>query len=352
MEQWQGAGPHQCLGEEAVQSQLRSSHRNYDTFGQISRDMLERGHDWNALQCRVKVKELQNAYGKAREANRCSGGAPGTCRFYKELDAILGGDLTSTPRTTIDTSEPSSTRLEEEEEESRSKGAEAEEDTPASLNACSQELFESQKEGSQLQQPVLGAGQTPEEAPNATLRSQPSMLSPAERLQRIRKRPHRRKEDMLHEVMQQSLNENLKAQEWRESERRIRQQNEECWHKSTVLWQQSMDWLINIMECQADSIQALVAMQVKHYHTLPPSPRSPCPKTFFLVPPCHRQRTFPNIWVLITTSCLQHLKLHEPLGCSLPTSDLVPFSLSFLFLPWVTEDFPLQLSLHMPNAII
>ncbi|CAM4616531.1 unnamed protein product [Lepidochelys olivacea] len=124
MEQWQGAGPHQCLGEEAVQSQLRSSHRNYDTFGQISRDMLERGHDWNALQCRVKVKELQNAYGKAREANRCSGGAPGTCRFYKELDVILGGDLTSTPRTTIDTSEPSSTRLEEEEEESRSKGAE------------------------------------------------------------------------------------------------------------------------------------------------------------------------------------------------------------------------------------
>ncbi|XP_074822940.1 uncharacterized protein LOC141995595 [Natator depressus] len=213
MEQWQGAGAHQCLGEEAVQSQLRSSHRNYDTFGQISRDMLERGHDWNALQCRVKVKELRNAYCKASEANRCSGGAPATCRFYKELDVILGDDPTSTPRTTMDTSEPSSTRL--EEEESRSEGAEAEEDTPASLDACSQELFESQKEGSQLQQPVRGAGQTPEEAPNATLRSQPSMLSPAERLQRIRKRPHRRKEDMVHEVMQQSLNENLKAQEWK-----------------------------------------------------------------------------------------------------------------------------------------
>ncbi|EMP36757.1 1,4-alpha-glucan-branching enzyme [Chelonia mydas] len=31
--------------------------------------MLERGYDWDALQCRVKVKDLRNAYHKAREAN-------------------------------------------------------------------------------------------------------------------------------------------------------------------------------------------------------------------------------------------------------------------------------------------
>ncbi|XP_073188559.1 lysophosphatidylcholine acyltransferase 1 isoform X2 [Lepidochelys kempii] len=55
---------------------------------------------------------------------------------------------------------------------------------------------------------------------DATLRSQPSMLPPAERLQRIRKRPHRSKEDMLHEVMQHSSNENQKVQEWWESSRR------------------------------------------------------------------------------------------------------------------------------------
>ncbi|EMP34304.1 Zinc finger and SCAN domain-containing protein 29 [Chelonia mydas] len=127
-------------GEEAVQSQLRSSRRNYDTFGQLSRDMMERGHDRDALQCRVKVKELWDAYRKACEANSCSGAAPATCHFYKELGAILGGDPTSTPKTTMDTSEPSSTK-QEEEEESRSEGAEEEEDTPASLDACSQELL-------------------------------------------------------------------------------------------------------------------------------------------------------------------------------------------------------------------
>ncbi|EMP35794.1 hypothetical protein UY3_07031 [Chelonia mydas] len=120
-------------GEEAVQSQLCSSRRNYNNFGQISRDMMERGHDQDALQCRIKVKELQNAYHKAHEANCCSGAGPATCRFDKELDMILGGDPTSTPGTT---SEPSATR-QEEEEQSRSEGAEAEEDTRESLDTCS-----------------------------------------------------------------------------------------------------------------------------------------------------------------------------------------------------------------------
>ncbi|CAM2105532.1 unnamed protein product [Caretta caretta] len=231
-------------GEEAVQSQLRSSCRNYDTFRQIPRDMMERGHDWDALQCRVKVKELQNAYHKAHEANCCSGAAPTTCHFHKDLDAILGGDTTSTPRTTMDMSEPSSIRQEEEEEEeeeSGSEGAEEEGDSPASLDACSQELFSSQEEGSQSQQMVRGEGQTPEEVPNATLRSQLSLLSPAEKLQRIRKRPCRSKEDMLHEVMRQSLNENQKAQEWWESGKRVRQQNADRRHQSTKQLQSIME---------------------------------------------------------------------------------------------------------------
>ncbi|EMP39046.1 Zinc finger and SCAN domain-containing protein 29 [Chelonia mydas] len=139
--------------EEAVQPQLCSSQRTYDIYGQISRAMLERGHDRDLLPCRVKVKELWNAYRNAREANSCSGAAPATCCFYKELDAIFGGDPTSMPNTTMDTSEASATRQEEEEEEeqqqSRSEGAPAEEDTTESLDACSQELFSSQEEGSQ-----------------------------------------------------------------------------------------------------------------------------------------------------------------------------------------------------------
>ncbi|KAG6932237.1 zinc finger and SCAN domain containing 29, partial [Chelydra serpentina] len=107
-------------GEEVVQSQLRSSRRNFDTFGQVSRDMMERGHEQDALQCRIKVKELRSAYRKARKANSRSGAPPTTCRFYKELDAILGSDPTSIPSTTVDMGERED---EEEEEESRTEGA-------------------------------------------------------------------------------------------------------------------------------------------------------------------------------------------------------------------------------------
>ncbi|XP_050800818.1 zinc finger and SCAN domain-containing protein 29-like [Gopherus flavomarginatus] len=142
-------------GEEAVQSQLRSSLRNYDTYGQISRAMLERGHDRDVVQCGVKVKELRSAYCKAREGNRCSGAAPVTCCFYKELDTILWGDPTANLTTTMDTSE----RGEETETEGTGVGG----DTPESQEACSQELFSSQEEGSQLQQPVLGEGQAEEQ---------------------------------------------------------------------------------------------------------------------------------------------------------------------------------------------
>ncbi|KAM7171482.1 zinc finger and SCAN domain-containing protein 29-like [Macrochelys suwanniensis] len=159
-------------GEEAVQSQLRSSRRNFDTFGQISRAMMERGHDWDAMQCRIKVKELRSAYRKPREANSRSGAPHTTCQFYKELDTILGGDPTTVPSTTVDTGE----QEEEGVEESRSEGAVAGGDTPDSLGACSQELFSSQEEGNQSQRPVCVGGEREEQVRDATLRSPPSSL--------------------------------------------------------------------------------------------------------------------------------------------------------------------------------
>ncbi|XP_065446995.1 zinc finger protein with KRAB and SCAN domains 2-like [Chrysemys picta bellii] len=267
MEQWRVTGSHQCLGEEAVQSQLRSSHRNYDTFGKVSKDMMERGHDRDALQCRIKVKELQSAYRKTRNANGHSGAPPTTCRFYKELDAILGVNPTSTPSPTMDTSEPVWGRgKEEEEEENGSEGVGPDGDTPESLEPCSQELFSSQEEGSQSQRPVLGGGQTEEQVPAAsTLRPQPSLLLPAQRLQRLRKRLRKSKEDMLQEVMWQSIKENEKAQNWRERESRIRQENAAHRQQSTEHRQQSTDQLISILERQADAIQELVAMQKEQY---------------------------------------------------------------------------------------
>ncbi|EMP40391.1 Zinc finger protein with KRAB and SCAN domains 2, partial [Chelonia mydas] len=163
-------------GEEAVQPQLCSSRRNYDTYGQISRYMTERGHDRDTLQCRVKEKELRNAYHKAREANCRSRAVPTSCQFYKELDAMLGGDPTSTAKAPVDTSlahvpvESGSSQEEEilDEDEDVEGDPEAEDDSEV-RDACSQKLFSTLEEASQSQLLELGEAQTGEEAPDKWL---------------------------------------------------------------------------------------------------------------------------------------------------------------------------------------
>ncbi|EMP41890.1 hypothetical protein UY3_00856 [Chelonia mydas] len=157
-------------GGEAVQSQLRSRRQNYDTYGQISRCMIEKGHDQDILQCRVKVKELRNTHHKAWEANCCSGAVPTSCGFYKELDRILGGDPTSTAKSPVDTSlahVPVESGPSQEEailDEEGEGDPEAEDDSEA-RDACSQELFSTPEEPSQSQQSDIGEAQTGEEAP-------------------------------------------------------------------------------------------------------------------------------------------------------------------------------------------
>ncbi|EMP30093.1 hypothetical protein UY3_12794 [Chelonia mydas] len=56
-------------GEESVLSELRSSFRNAKTFVKISQGMKNRGHNRDPKQCRMKLKELRQAYQKTRGAN-------------------------------------------------------------------------------------------------------------------------------------------------------------------------------------------------------------------------------------------------------------------------------------------
>ncbi|CAM4550836.1 unnamed protein product [Lepidochelys olivacea] len=64
--------------------------------------MKDSGHNRDPKQCRVKLKELRQAYQKTRGANGRSGSEPQTCRFYVELHAILGGSATTTPAVLFD----------------------------------------------------------------------------------------------------------------------------------------------------------------------------------------------------------------------------------------------------------
>ncbi|EMP39709.1 Myelin transcription factor 1-like protein [Chelonia mydas] len=89
-------------GEESVLSELGSSFRNAKTFVKISQGVKGRGHNRDSKQCRVKLKELWQAYQKTREANGRSGSEPKICRFYDELHVILGGSATTTPAMLFD----------------------------------------------------------------------------------------------------------------------------------------------------------------------------------------------------------------------------------------------------------
>uniref|UniRef100_A0A674IGI7 SCAN box domain-containing protein n=1 Tax=Terrapene triunguis TaxID=2587831 RepID=A0A674IGI7_9SAUR len=78
-------GQHKDTQYESVLAELRSSKRNGKILEKVSRAMKDRGHNRDTQQCRVKIKELRQAYHKAREANGRSGAEPQTCRFYAEL---------------------------------------------------------------------------------------------------------------------------------------------------------------------------------------------------------------------------------------------------------------------------
>ncbi|EMP23897.1 Zinc finger and SCAN domain-containing protein 20 [Chelonia mydas] len=90
-------------GEESLQSQLRSSHRDFDTYRQISQSLCKKGYDQDTLQCAAKIKELRQVYQKARETTHHSSAMLKTCHFYKELNAILDYDPTSTAKNPVDT---------------------------------------------------------------------------------------------------------------------------------------------------------------------------------------------------------------------------------------------------------
>ncbi|EMP27805.1 hypothetical protein UY3_15101 [Chelonia mydas] len=83
-------------------AELRSKRRNAKIFEKISNGVKDRGYNRNPQQCRVKIKELGQAYQKTREANGSSFSEPQTCRFYEELHAILGGAATTTPTLCFD----------------------------------------------------------------------------------------------------------------------------------------------------------------------------------------------------------------------------------------------------------
>ncbi|XP_061445580.1 aldehyde dehydrogenase family 16 member A1 isoform X2 [Rhineura floridana] len=75
-------------GEEGIQAQLNRCHRNADVYQWISERMADKGYFRDEDQCRTKGKDLKKSY---KQAKLQDGIARQRCRFFHELDAILGG---------------------------------------------------------------------------------------------------------------------------------------------------------------------------------------------------------------------------------------------------------------------
>lgn len=76
-----------------------SKFRNDTVWKEIAVKMLEANSNWHysATQCENKWKDLRKTYVKIKDHNNTSKNNPKTCKFYDEIDDILGDKPCITP---------------------------------------------------------------------------------------------------------------------------------------------------------------------------------------------------------------------------------------------------------------
>ncbi|XP_074981307.1 uncharacterized protein LOC142071026 [Caretta caretta] len=291
-------------GEESVLSELRSSFRNAKTFLKISQGMKDRGHNRDPKQCRVKLKELRQAYQKTREANGRSGSEPQTCRFYDELHAILGGSATTTPAVLFDSFNGDGGNTEvgfgdedddDEEVVDSSQQASGETGFPDS-----QELFLTLDLEPVPPEPTQGCllDSAGGEGTSAACVSMITGSSPSQRLVKLRKKKKRTRDEMFSELMLSSHTDRAQTNAWRQimSEcRKAQNDREERWRAEESKWraeeskwraedraeaqmwrqrdERRQDSMLRLLQDQTSMLQCMVELQQRQLeHRLPLQP--------------------------------------------------------------------------------
>ncbi|XP_074808166.1 uncharacterized protein LOC141986974 [Natator depressus] len=284
-------------GEESVLSELRSSFQNAKTFVKISQGMKDRGHNRDPKQCRVKLKELRQAYQKTREANGRSGSEPQTCHFYDELHAILGGLATTTPAVLFDSfnGDGGNTEAGFGDEEDSSQQASGETGFPDS-----QELFLTLDLEPVPPEPTQGCLLDPAggEGTSAACVSMITGSSPSQRLVKIRKKKKRTRDEMFSELMLSSHTDRAQTNAWRQIMsdcRKAQNDQEERWRAEESKWraeeskwraeeraearmwrqrdERRQDSMLRLLEDQTSKLQCMVELQQRQLeHRLPLQP--------------------------------------------------------------------------------
>ncbi|XP_067405790.1 uncharacterized protein [Emydura macquarii macquarii] len=244
--------------------------------------MLEKGHQRDAQQCQVKIKELRQSYQKTREANSHSGSSSKTFRFYEELHAILGGDCTTVPPHSIDTSTSSQSMINEgdsvdEEEEEEAVESRVQESV-LSILPESQNIFLTPEQSSITQDST----NDPLEGISDTWAVDPPLKSAVDRLSQIRKRKEKSRDDMFAELMNTSAAAETEQRAWWLSLSQNMGQMQDPDHSTTQemlrLLRDQADMLRRLVNLYEERRQDSVPLQPLHNasqpRAMPPSPSS------------------------------------------------------------------------------
>ncbi|XP_050788733.1 zinc finger protein 141-like isoform X2 [Gopherus flavomarginatus] len=282
-------------GEESVLSELQSSRRNEKTFEKISNAMRERGHSRDSLQCRVKVKELRQAYRKTKAAKGRSGSGPKTCRFYDELNAILGNCATTNPPLSVDSEvgvviSATAEDLEDGEDHDEAQ----EEDDPAestehSIPPNSQDLFLTLTEVPCQPSQASSTENDAVESSFAAHFSSVPLPSPVRRGGHIRRlRKKRTREEMFTEIMAVTRTERAQQGDWKQLVTKYReaasQREDRRDAKNDFRWQEDQRWraaTLDLLRDQTDILRDMLEelrglrLPLQPMYNLPQY--SPCP---------------------------------------------------------------------------
>ncbi|XP_073173901.1 uncharacterized protein [Lepidochelys kempii] len=274
--------------------------------------MKDRGHNRDPKQCRVKLKELRQAYQKTREANGRSGSEPQTCHFYDELHAILGGSTTTTTAVLFDSfnGDGGNTEAGFGDEEDSSQQASTETGFPDSQELClTLDLEPVPPEPTQdcLLDPACREGTS------AACVSMITGSSPSQSLVKIRKKKKRTRDEMFSELMLSSHTDKAQTNAWRQimSEcRKAQNDREERWQAEEGKWraedrseaqmwrqhdERRQDSMLRLLEDQTSMLQCMVELQQRQLeHRLPLQPLCnqlpSSPSSIASTPRCPRTR--------------------------------------------------------------
>ncbi|XP_065444092.1 uncharacterized protein LOC135982249 [Chrysemys picta bellii] len=263
-------------GDESMLAELHSSKQNGKILEKVSKAMKDRGHNRDAQQCRVKIKELRQAYHKAREANGRSGAEPQTCRFYAELHAFLGGAATTTPTVCFDSingetrnREVGSGYVEDDDDDDEDNEDSSQQGSGETGFPNSQDMFITLD--LEPVTPKLTQGVLPD--PEGTPGTSAPNVSPLQRLEKIRRRKRQTRDDMFTELQMSSHAERAQQNAWRQSMsecKKAQYEREERWRDESRAkqskWRAEDDRWHQLADRRQESMLRLLEHQTDMLH--------------------------------------------------------------------------------------